>query len=165
MIQNATIQNSALCMAVAKNFPDGKWELVQNQDEESPLTDEPILLTDEEQAKMDELHAMLDEGDEDDMELPPDICLFDAVINGSLADVQYLVETQGADVNVKCGYGYTPLHFAAECNPDPNVLKYLISQGADVNVKDCSGETPLDIAYTEPKKRILREAMGLVPWG
>ena len=190
MIQNATIQNSALCMAVAKNFPDGKWELVQNQDEESPLTDEPILLTDEEQAKMDELHAMLDEEDT----LFMNLC--DAAREGSLADVRHLVETQGVDVNAQDKLGWTPLHHAAAQNPSVDIIKYLISQRAIVNSQDYCGKTPLyraaeynsnvdvlkyliaegadinvndmtplDVVRTEEKKRILREAMGLVPWG
>jgi len=157
MTENTAIQNSALCMAVEKHFPDGKWKIVQNQDEESPLTDEPIPLTDEEQAERDELYAMLED---DDTKSLSDLC--DTMGDGSLADVRYLVETQGVDINAKCYCGRTPLHCAAEQNPDPNVLKYLISQGADVNAKDnITGETPLDLAYTEPKIRILRQAMGL----
>ena len=187
MTENTAIQNSALCMAVEKHFPDGQWKFVQNQDEESLLTDELIPLTDEEQAEMDELHAMLKEADA----LYTYMC--DAVRYGNLADVRYLVETQGVDMNAECycgwtllhcaarsnpnvaifeylvsaganvndgdSQGWTPLHFAANDNPNVAVLQYLISQGVDVNAQDNEGKTPLDRAYQEEKKRILREAM------
>ena len=65
MTENTVIQNSALCRAITEHFPDGEWEFVQDQDEESSLTDESIPLTDEEQAENDELYAILEPiGDE-----------------------------------------------------------------------------------------------------
>ena len=84
----------------------------------------------------------------------------------SLETVKLLV-THGADVNSKRTdwerRNLTPLHRAAESNRDVEVLKYLISQGADVNVKAKTGglfkKTPLQVADTEEKKRILRDAM------
>jgi ankyrin repeat protein len=87
----------------------------------------------------------------------------------SLQVVKLLVE-HGADVNAKRKdsefKNLTPLHRAAESNNDVEVLKYLISQGAKVNAKARTGgflglfgRTPLQIADTEEKKRILRDAM------
>jgi len=72
--------------------------------------------------------------------------------------VKYLV-SKGADVNSKGSDGYTALHGAASHNSNVDVLRYLISQQADISTRDNKGNTPLEIANTEEKKRILREAM------
>ena len=61
-------------------------------------------------------------------------------------------------INVKDHNSKTPLHYAAS-NPNIEALKYLVSQHANVHVRDRDGKTPLDVADTEEKKRILREAM------
>jgi len=87
---------------------------------------------------------------------------FAARINS--VDVLHILISHGANVNAKCSEWYTPLHGAADYNSNIEVLKYLISQGADVNAKagpfgfGVFGQTPLDVASTEEKKRILREA-------
>jgi hypothetical protein len=49
--------------------------------------------------------------------------------------VKYLV-SQGADVNMKNGEGFTALHEVAMHSGNVGILQYLISQGADVNVKN-----------------------------
>jgi ankyrin repeat protein len=82
--------------------------------------------------------------------------------NPNINVLKYLI-SQGADVNAKIemNHNKTPLHLAAERNPNINVLKYLISQGADVNAKtEIFNETPLDLANSEEKKKILRDAGG-----
>ena len=76
--------------------------------------------------------------------------------------VKYLV-SKGADVNSKGSDGYTALHGAASHNSNVDVLRYLISQKADISARDNKGNTPLEIANTEEKKRILREAMAAQP--
>ena len=100
-----------------------------------------------------------------------DTPLHEAVVfNTPLEVVKFLVYL-GADVNARRFGGETPLHIAAiESSYDDGdnnrdeVLKYLIANGADVNAKT-SGflglfrKTPLELAKTEEKKRILREAM------
>jgi len=53
----------------------------------------------------------------------------------------------------------TPLHCAARHN-HIEVVKYLIEIGANVNAQDEYGKPPLDVASTDEKKTILREAGG-----
>jgi len=81
--------------------------------------------------------------------------------NRNVDVVKHLV-SQGADVNAKSGSsGNTPLHWSALVNPNPEVLKYLVTvRGVDVNAKNNQGQTPLDVASTEEKKAILRAAGG-----
>ena len=78
-------------------------------------------------------------------------------MEGSLEVVQLLI-AKGANVNAKNVYDRTPLHWAILYGA-VDVVQYLVDQGADVHAKDDKGKTPLDYAYTEEKKRILREAM------
>ena len=49
----------------------------------------------------------------------------------------------GADVNMRDGEGWTPLHWAAEYSKLPGPAKALIKAGADVNAQDDDGWTPL----------------------
>ena len=57
--------------------------------------------------------------------------IFAAIREGTVEDVRYLVEENGADVNAKDNHGDTPLHDAAF--KDIEVFKFLISKGADIN--------------------------------
>ena len=65
--------------------------------------------------------------------------------NSFLAAVKFLVEEQGADVNVRDAWGYTPLHYAA-VHGDNDLIEYLVSKGADVTVASRLGQSPVDLA-------------------
>ena len=79
--------------------------------------------------------------------------------NSNLDILKYLISQWGY-VKAKGSGDNTLLHYAAESNPNVEVLKYLIERGTNVNAKDICGRTPLDIADTEEKRNILREAGG-----
>jgi hypothetical protein len=51
----------------------------------------------------------------------------------------------GADIEAKCMYSYTPLHFAA-ARYEASSVRTLLEFGADMNVKNDDGCTPLDLA-------------------
>jgi ankyrin repeat protein len=67
------------------------------------------------------------------------------VPNGFLNAVRYLVDEQGADVNLKDAWGYTPLHYAA-VHGDNDLIEYLVEKGADVTVPSRLGQSPVDMA-------------------
>ena len=54
---------------------------------------------------------------------------------------------QGAEVNARNAYGWTPLHVAA-VGGDPAVVALLLQHGADVHAESHIGTTPLDNATT-----------------
>jgi cytohesin len=79
--------------------------------------------------------------------------LHEAASWGHMEIAELLIDN-GADVNVKSGFGHTPLHWAAgnwaaseEVNDEGRqVAELLIAKGADVNAKTDNGRTPLDFA-------------------
>ncbi len=62
-----------------------------------------------------------------------------------LSAVRFLVEECGADVNIRDGNGYTPLHHAAS-RGDNEMIKYLVDHGADILVVSRKGQTTVDMA-------------------
>ena len=76
--------------------------------------------------------------------------------NPNVAILEFFISL-GANVNETSDAGMTPLLGAAFGNPSIEVLQYLIAKGADVNAK-IDGNTVMDVANTEEKKRVLREA-------
>ena len=56
--------------------------------------------------------------------------------------VRQLIQ-DGADVNAKNKYGWTPLMFAAGYNTSMEVLRVLLGAEAEVNAKNKDGRTPL----------------------
>ena len=86
-----------------------------------------------------------------------------AAASNSNVDVLKSLIAKGADADADAiwdnGSFHKPLHAAASSNSNVEVLKYLIAHGADVHAKNDKGEKPLDVANSEEKKHILREAM------
>jgi ankyrin repeat protein/regulator of sirC expression with transglutaminase-like and TPR domain len=84
--------------------------------------------------------------------------IFSAVKEGTVEDVRNFVEQNGAAViHAKDDDGRTPLHNAAQHNPNVEVLKYLVSQGADVKTKDNMDWTPLHQAtLSNPNVEVLK---------
>ena len=62
------------------------------------------------------------------------------------ATLKKVVETldAGADPNEKDEWGFTPLHFAAAFNDDPDIISALVEAGANMSTRDKEwGATPL----------------------
>jgi len=81
-----------------------------------------------------------------------------AMYSYRMKTLEYLISV-GADIHARDECGNTPLHYAAQWSFNDDILKYLIAQGADRNAINNDGMTPLDIANTEEKRYILRDAM------
>ena len=62
--------------------------------------------------------------------------------SASVEEIVRLVQ-EGADVNAADEYGRTPLMYAAEYNPNPDVSRFLIEKEANVNAASAGGRTPL----------------------
>jgi ankyrin repeat protein len=56
-------------------------------------------------------------------------------------DAKSLID-DGANVNARSDYGFTPLHFAA-ARGDYEVVQFLLDHGADPTVRSHDGNTPL----------------------
>jgi ankyrin repeat protein len=67
------------------------------------------------------------------------------VPNNFFNTVRYLVEEQGADVNLPDSWGYTPLHYAA-VRGDNALIEYLVAKGADVKAISRLGQSVVDLA-------------------
>ena len=61
-----------------------------------------------------------------------------ASINGHLPIVEYLIEKQQVDIEIKGKNKITPLHYACQYGHLP-IVEYLISKGANIVAKDESG--------------------------
>ncbi|KAI2500194.1 hypothetical protein MHU86_14269 [Fragilaria crotonensis] len=74
-----------------------------------------------------------------------------ASVNGkadSLRIVQFLVTQAGANVNVKDGKGWTPLHYACQAirSFGTDLIRLLVEYGAETESEDNVGRTPLHVA-------------------
>jgi hypothetical protein len=95
--------------------------------------------------------------------------IVEGVPDGFLAAVKYLVEEQGADVNIPDAWGYYPIHYAAT-RGDNALVQYLVDKGADVNAITRLGMSPLDMTLggqrgffgqaPRPETKALLEALG-----
>jgi ankyrin repeat protein len=71
-----------------------------------------------------------------------------ALLNTKFQDYTKVFNTlleKSADVNLLTGYGYTPLHLAAESNT-PSFIQALFGKGAVVNAQNAKGFSPLHAA-------------------
>lgn len=67
--------------------------------------------------------------------------LIDAIVNNDLNAIEQLLRN-GADINKKYEYDYTPLHVAVQEN-NIDIVKYLLENGAGLENRDIYGNTPL----------------------
>lgn len=79
-----------------------------------------------------------------------DMRLFRAIIEGKTDVVKALIRN-GADVNIKSEFGWTPLHAATSTfeKVGVTIIKLLIFNGADMNAKDYLGHAPLHYAVLD----------------
>ena len=75
--------------------------------------------------------------------------------NGHLPIVQYLIEDQKVDKDIKGSEDRTPLHYASEQCHLP-IVQYLISKDAKIESKDTDGWTPLQYASLNGKTEIVK---------
>lgn len=73
---------------------------------------------------------------------------------GLYTDIVSLLLANGADINAKTSYGWTPLHFAAQLGYS-DMAELLITKGADIEAKHTYGRTPLFIASLNNHKDIV----------
>ena len=71
--------------------------------------------------------------------------MVNSVPDNFLNAVKYLVEQQGADVNQRDSWGYTPLHYAAVRGGN-DLIRYLVEKGADVKAISRLGQSTADLA-------------------
>ena len=71
--------------------------------------------------------------------------IFEACEKGKLASVQWLIEKQNVDKDIKDREEKTPLHYACLEGHLP-IVEYLISKGANIEAEDKNEKTPLHFA-------------------
>ncbi len=74
-------------------------------------------------------------------------------LDGHRGLAEFLI-AKGANVNAKCKFGETPLHFAAG-GGHQEVVELLVAKGADVSAKDFQRKTPLSWAKDRGHQEII----------
>ena len=80
--------------------------------------------------------------------------LITAITKNNLSTVKNAV-TNGANLNIKDSFGFTPLHIAVQLK-NLEIVKYLVDQKANVNSKDNSGNTSLHTAIRSGSLEIVK---------
>jgi formylglycine-generating enzyme required for sulfatase activity len=75
----------------------------------------------------------------------PGAALLTAILKDDLTIVTCLVN-HGARTDIRGSNGGTPLHYAAECSRNGDVLLYLINQGLDISLTDSKGNLAIKYA-------------------
>lgn len=84
---------------------------------------------------------------------------FAAGVNADVAMSRFLVETLKIDVNCRDIFGSTALMDAAHSNPNVEIVKFLLHHGTDPALANMTEQRAFDLANTEEKKQVLRQAM------
>ena len=70
----------------------------------------------------------------------------------------------GADVNLKANFDFSPLHIAVGKHSNEEIVFWLVNKGAQINAKNTQGQTPLHTAiaarYHGPKDYAHRDMIG-----
>ncbi|GIY83976.1 ANK_REP_REGION domain-containing protein [Caerostris darwini] len=73
---------------------------------------------------------------------------------GNLSFIEYCVQTNISDINVKNNEGETPLHLASRHNFQ-HIVSFLIDEGAEIDAKDNNGHTALYFACINNYKDVV----------
>jgi hypothetical protein len=84
-----------------------------------------------------------------------------AALAGKHFQTAELLRLNGADPNVQCLFGNTPLHSAA-CYGDVEMVQVLVNLEADVNIRNNRGRSPLDCASMNSSDDARGEIMKLL---
>jgi len=84
-----------------------------------------------------------------------------AALAGKHFQTAELLRDNGADPNVQCLFGNTPLHSAA-CYGDVEMVRFLVNLGADVNIRNNRGRSLLDCASMNSSDEARDEIMKLL---
>jgi ankyrin repeat protein len=74
-------------------------------------------------------------------------------------EIVELLIAEGADVNARDNYKWTPLNYAAH-GGHKEIVELLIAAGADVNARDKDGKTPFDVSSNDETADLLRRHGG-----
>lgn len=85
--------------------------------------------------------------------------LITAIKYGNVDVVRILIEN-GADINIICDNGWSPIHFCVLWEMF-DIAKILIENGANINATDKSGRTPLHHASLHPYPKQIRALIEL----
>jgi ankyrin repeat protein len=87
--------------------------------------------------------------------------LFEAVVDGDVAEVGRLLDEDGRLVGARVGRGHTPLNVAAG-QGHVDMVRLLLERGADIEARNGKGLTPLHMALLSTHEEVVDV---LLDWG